>query len=60
MLLYISCEEVFKEPQSFLETADSVLQQCSMHEEIQDTGFVLRMVNSLQNAITILKCILYL
>ena len=60
MLLYISCEEVFKEPQSFLETADSVLQQCSMHEGIQDTGFVLRMVNSLQNAITILKCILYL
>ena len=29
-----------------------------MHEGIQDTGFVLHKVNSLQNAITVLQCIL--
>ena len=29
-----------------------------MHEGIQDTGFVLYKVNSLQDAITVLQCIL--
>ena len=58
MALCTSCEEVSEELQSFLEAVDSVLQQCSVHEGIQDTGFVLHMVNSPQNAITVLQCIL--
>ena len=53
-----SCEEVSGKPQSFLEAVDSLLQQCSIHEGIQNTGFVLHMVNRLQNAITVLQCIL--
>ena len=58
MALYSSCEEVSEELQSFLEAVDSVLRQCSVHEGIQDTGFVLRVVNSLENAVTVLQCIL--
>ena len=57
IFLYVSCEEVSEELQSFLEAVDSGLQQCSMHEGIQDAGFVLCVVSSLQNAITVLQCI---
>ena len=58
MASYSSCEEVSEELQSFLEAVDSVLRQCSVQEGIQDTGFVLRVVNSLENAVTVLQCIL--
>ena len=58
MASYGSCGEVSEELQSFLEAVDSVLRQCSVHEGIQDTGFVLRVVNSLENAVTVLQCIL--
>ena len=51
-------EKVSWELESFLETVDSILQQCAVHEGIPDTGFVLRLVNSLKNAITVLQCIL--
>ena len=40
---------------SFLESVDSILQQCAIYNDIQDTGFVLRIVNSLQNCITVLQ-----
>ena len=42
--IQVACEEVSQ-------AVDSLLQQCSIHEGIQDTGFVLCKVNSLQNAI---------
>ena len=57
MASYTSCE-VSEEPLCFLEAVDSLLQQCSIHEGIQDTCFVLCKVNSLQDAITVLRCIL--
>ena len=58
MASYINYEEVSGELESFLEAVDSILQQCAVHEGIQETGFVLRLVNSLQNAITVLQYIL--
>lgn len=58
MASYINYEEVSGELEYFLEAVDSILQQCAVHEGIQETGFVLRLVNSLQNAITVLQCIL--
>ena len=58
MASYASCEEVSEELQSFLDALDSVLLQCSVHERIQDAGFVLGVVNSLENAVTVLQCIL--
>ena len=58
MASYANCEEISEELQSFLEAVDSVLRQISVHEGTQGTGFVLRVVNSLENAVTVLQCIL--
>ena len=46
---------MLEELQSFLEAVDSILQQCALHEGIQDIGFVLRMVNSLQICVAVLQ-----
>ena len=58
MVSHTNYKEVSGRLESFLEAVDSILQQCAVHEGIQDTGFVLRLVNSLQNAITVLQSIL--
>ena len=58
MASHTNYEQVSGGLESFLEAVDSILQQCAVHEGIQDTGFVLHLVNSLQNAITVLQCIL--
>ena len=47
--IQVACEEVSQ-------AVDSLLQQCWIHEGIQDTGYVLCKMNSLQNAITVLQC----
>ena len=48
-----------EEIRSFLEAIDSLLQNFAAHEGIQDAGYVLRVVNSRQNCITVLQDIVY-
>jgi hypothetical protein len=44
-----------EELQSFHEAVDYIFQQCVLYEGIQDAGFVLRVVNGLQNCIVVLQ-----